>query len=70
MSRRGRSIPTRPTAICSPACPCRWPSSPLIRSRRSRLTTILMIVGEKGDTKFWSNEVYAKAQEPKGTVCC
>jgi hypothetical protein len=26
---------------------------------------ILMIVGEKADTKFWSDEVYAKAQEPK-----
>jgi uncharacterized protein len=26
---------------------------------------ILMIVGEKADTKFWSDEVYGKAQEPK-----
>lgn len=26
---------------------------------------ILMIVGGKADTKFWSDEVYAKAQEPK-----
>jgi fermentation-respiration switch protein FrsA (DUF1100 family) len=26
---------------------------------------ILMIVGENADTKFWSDEVYAKAQEPK-----
>ena len=26
---------------------------------------ILMIVGEKADTKFWSDEVLAKAQEPK-----
>lgn len=26
---------------------------------------ILMIVGEKADTRFWSDEVYAKAQEPK-----
>ncbi len=26
---------------------------------------ILMIVGSKADTKFWSDEVYAKAQEPK-----
>jgi hypothetical protein len=26
---------------------------------------ILMVVGEKADTKFWSDEVYAKAQEPK-----
>ena len=26
---------------------------------------ILMIVGEKADTKFWSDQVYAKAQEPK-----
>ena len=24
-----------------------------------------MIVGEKADTKFWSDEVYAKAQQPK-----
>ena len=24
-----------------------------------------MIVGEKADTKFWSDEVLAKAQEPK-----
>jgi uncharacterized protein len=26
---------------------------------------ILMVVGGKADTKFWSDEVYAKAQEPK-----
>jgi fermentation-respiration switch protein FrsA (DUF1100 family) len=26
---------------------------------------ILMIVGEKADTKFWSDEVLAKAQQPK-----
>jgi len=26
---------------------------------------ILMIVGEKADTKFWSDEVYAQAKEPK-----
>ncbi|MEK1933067.1 MAG: alpha/beta hydrolase [Pararhizobium sp.] len=26
---------------------------------------MLMIVGEKADTKFWSDEVYAKAKEPK-----
>jgi uncharacterized protein len=26
---------------------------------------ILMIVGEEADTKFWSDEVYAKAREPK-----
>ena len=26
---------------------------------------ILMIVGEKADTKFWSDEVYAKARQPK-----
>ena len=24
-----------------------------------------LIVGEKADTKFWSNEVYAKARQPK-----
>lgn len=26
---------------------------------------MLMVVGEKADTKFWSDEVYAKAKEPK-----
>lgn len=26
---------------------------------------ILMIAGKKADTKFWSDEIYAKAQEPK-----
>jgi uncharacterized protein len=29
------------------------------------LRPILMIVGENTDTKFWSDEVYAKAQQPK-----
>jgi fermentation-respiration switch protein FrsA (DUF1100 family) len=24
-----------------------------------------MVVGEKADTKFWSDEVYSKAREPK-----
>ncbi len=29
---------------------------------------MLMIVGEHADTKFWSDEVLAKAKEPKGTL--
>jgi alkylhydroperoxidase/carboxymuconolactone decarboxylase family protein YurZ len=51
-------------ATCSPACPCRWPV-PFDQVETISPRPILMIVGEKADTKFWSDEVYAKAQQPK-----
>jgi uncharacterized protein len=64
MTPRGKH-PNSPNRYMFSSLPLQMAFFPFDQVETISPRPILMVVGGKADTKFWSDEVYAKAQEPK-----
>ncbi len=64
MTPRGKH-PNSPNRYMFSSLPLQMAFFPFDQVETISPRPILMVVGGKADTKFWSDEVYSKAQEPK-----
>jgi fermentation-respiration switch protein FrsA (DUF1100 family) len=64
MTARGKH-PNSPNRYIFSSLPLQMAFFPFDQVETISPRPILMVVGGKADTKFWSDEVYAKAREPK-----